>query len=166
MFFSKVDNNSLIFNWNCLFLKFACKDQFPPSFYLKLFPNFVGIIFLRHEPRAVAPLQSIRWAKAICLSCNVKCMLFLSFLHVPMSVPPLEILYALPCRFSSASCPFPLHFQRTKMQKGGEVGGRVWVEWGGEGWSGWRGWVKVGRGWGEGGMKDGVWRRLPKIDTK
>ena len=27
----------------------------------------------------------------------------------------------------------PLHLQRTKMQKGGEVGGRVWVEWGGEG---------------------------------
>ena len=77
MFFSKVDNNSLIFNWNCLFLKFACKDQFPSSFYLKLCPHFVWIIFFRHEPRTVAPLQSIRWAKAFCLSCNAKCMLFL-----------------------------------------------------------------------------------------
>lgn len=158
MFFSKVDNNSLIFNWNCLFLKFACKDQFPSSFYLKLFPNFVGIIFFRHEPRTVAPLQSIRWAKAICLSCNVKCMLFLSFLHVPMSVPPLEILYALPCRFSTASCPSPSPLTKDKDAE------RRWSRWKGVGGMGrWKGEMV---GWSEGGMKGGVWRRLPKIDTK
>ena len=91
---------------------------------------FVGIIFFRHEPRTVAPLQSIRWSKAFCLAGKVKCMLFLSFLHVPMSVLPLGILYALPRRFLALP---PLHLQRTKTRKGGEVGGRVWVEWEGEG---------------------------------
>ena len=32
-------------------------------------------------------------------------MLFIAFLQVAMSAPPLGILYALPRRFSTASCP-------------------------------------------------------------
>ena len=84
------------------------------------------------------------WAKAICLSCNVKCMLFLSFLHVPMSVP-LAILYALPCRFSTASCPSPSPLTKDKDAE------RGWSRWKG-GWNveveGWNGWVE--RGWNEG----------------
>ena len=49
-------------NWTCLFrflLKFACKDQFPSSFSLKLFPMFVGIVLFRHAPKTAAPLWSI-----------------------------------------------------------------------------------------------------------
>ena len=60
----------------------------------------------------------------------------------------LGILYALPRRFLALP---PLHLQRTKTRRGGEVGGRV--EWGGEGWNGWRGWVKVMRGWIEDGAR-------------
>ena len=135
---------------------------------------FVGINFFRHEPRTVAPLQSIRWAKEFCLACNVKCMLFLSFLHVPMSVPPLGILYALPRRFSTASCPSPSPLTKDKDAE------RGWSRWKGVGgmgrWKGemvgevgWRwceGGSKMERGWSEGWMKGGVWRMLPKIDTK
>ena len=118
-------------NWNVVFrilLKFACEDQFPSSFSSKQFPMFVGIILFRHDPKTEAPLQSRGRAKAFCLARNVKCMLVIAFLHVPMSVPPLGILYALPRRFSTASCPPPLHLQRRKAQKGGEVGGKVRVE--------------------------------------
>ena len=46
-------------NWTCLFrflLKFACKDQFPSSFSLKLFPMFVRIVLFRHAPKTAAPL--------------------------------------------------------------------------------------------------------------
>ena len=92
--------------------------------------------------------------------------------------PPLGILYALPRRFSTASCPPPSPPTKEKDEERGwsrwkVVGGRV----GGRGGYGWRGWVKVmlgwceggarlQRGWSDGGMKGGVWRRWSKIDTK
>ena len=111
---------------------------------------FVGINFFRHEPRTVAPLQSIRWAKEFCLACNVKCMLFLSFLHVPMSVPPLGILYALPRRFSTASCPSPSPLTKDKDAE------RGWSRWKGVGGMGrWKGEMvgEVGWRWCEGGSR-------------
>ena len=92
--------------------------------------------------------------------------------------PPLGILYALPRRFSTASCPPPSPPTKEKDAERGwsrwkVVGGRV----GGRGGYGWKGWVKVMLGWCEGGarlewgwshggMKGGVWRRWSKIDTK
>ena len=69
-----------------------------------------------------------------------------------MSVPPLGILYALPRRFSTASCP-PLSppTKEKDAERGWSrwkgVGGRV----GGRDGYGWRGWVKVMLGWCEGG---------------
>ena len=66
--------------------------------------------------------------------------------------PPLGILYALPRRFSTASCPPPSPPTKEKDEERGwsrwkVVGGRV----GGRGGYGWRGWVKVMLGWCEGG---------------
>ena len=69
-----------------------------------------------------------------------------------MSVPPLGILYALPRRFSTASCP-PLSppTKEKDAERGWSrwkgVGGRV----GGRDGYGWRGWVKVMLGWCEAG---------------
>ena len=63
----------------------------------------------------------------------------------------------------------PLQLQRRKTQKGGEVGGKLWVE-GVDmvkvmlGWC--EGGARLERGWSDGGMKGGVWRRWSKIDTK
>ena len=37
-------------------LKFACKDQFPFNFFLKLFQMFVGIIPFGHGSKTAAPL--------------------------------------------------------------------------------------------------------------
>ena len=79
-------------------------------------------------------------------------MLFISLLQVPMSVPPLGIFYALPRRFSTASClplspPTNEKDAEREWSRWKRVGGRV----GGRGGYGWRGWVKVMLGWCEGG---------------
>ena len=65
-----------------------------------------------------------------------------------------------------------LHLQRTKTRKGGEVGRRVWVEWG-VGRVKWlerlgAGDARVDGGWSEGGMKGGMWSGecCQKIDAK
>ena len=69
-----------------------------------------------------------------------------------MFAPPLGILYALPRRFSTASCPPVSPPTKEKDAERGwsrwtGVGGRV----GGRDGYGWRGWVKVMLGWCEGG---------------
>ena len=72
--------------------------------------------------------------------------------------PPLGILYALPRRFSTASCPPPSPPTKEKdVERGWSrwkvVGGRV----GGRGGYGWRGWVKMMLGWCEGGARLERW---------
>ena len=147
--------NILNSNWTSLFrflLKFACKDQFPSSFSLKLFPMFVGIVLFRHAPKTAGAIIKHRAGLGILSRTQCKVYAFHCFLQVPMSVPPLGILCALPRRFSTASCP-PLSppTKEKDAERGWSrwkgVGGRV----GGRDGYGWRGWVKVMLGWCEAG---------------
>ena len=80
-------------------------------------------------------------------------MLFIAFLHVPMS----SHLLGFSTPFLAASPQLlalpPLHLQRRKTKKGGEAGGKLWVE------GRWKGWIwlerlgeddaRVMRGWSE-----------------
>ena len=92
--------------------------------------------------------------------CRMQCKVyaFHCFSACANVFPPLGILYALPRRFSTASCPPPSPPTKEKdVERGWSrwkvVGGRV----GGRGGYGWRGWVKMMLGWCEGGARLERW---------